>query len=280
MMDIVVVGSVNLDLCATVARLPAPGETVTDAELNRFPGGKGANQALAAKRLGANVKLIASVGDDSAAVEALTLLSEADVDLSRCVIDQHSPTGIALICVDPAGENHIVVAPGANATLRADQCSVPPADALIGQLEIPVSTLTEIATDFQGFFCVNLAPAKAVDDALLTRADLIVVNDTESAWYGEALQKCTGLVATTHGAQGATLYERGAQVASAKPPKVDAIDTVGAGDTFTAALTIALLEGQNPEQALHFSCAAAAKATTMRGAQPSLPSRESFATLL
>ena len=114
MTSIVVIGSVNLDLVATVSRLPAPGETVTDAKLDRFPGGKGANQARAAKRLGADVQLIGCVGDDASADDALAMLRDGGVDLSRVQADASTPTGTALIAVDPAGENHIVVAPGAN----------------------------------------------------------------------------------------------------------------------------------------------------------------------
>lgn len=280
MINVLVIGSVNLDLCAMVSHLPAAGETVTDATLDRFPGGKGANQALAAKRLGAEVKLIACVGNDAAAIEALALLNEGGVDLSHCVIDPDAPTGVALISVDPAGENHIVVAPGANAKLCAGAFEMPPADALICQLEVPPKTITEVAAEFAGFFCVNLAPAKSVDEAILLRADLVVVNEYESAWYGEILSLCRGLVAITHGSRGAELLQNGATVARVAAPSVDAIDTVAAGDAFTAALTVALVEGQNPEQALNFSCAAGAKATTMRGAQPSLPTREELSTLL
>jgi len=280
MTDILVVGSVNLDLSASVTRLPAPGETVTGAELHRFGGGKGANQALAACRLGANVKLIANVGNDANATEALALLHDAGVDLSHCVIDEHAATGVALICVAASGENHIVVAPGANARLASDSFEIPPAEALICQLEIPAETITQVAADFAGFICINLAPAREVDAALLARADLIVVNETEAAWYGDKLMKCKGFIATTHGAKGAEMRKNGDLVASAKSPAVDAIDTTGAGDTFTAALTLALVEGQSPEDALKFACAAGAAATTKRGAQPSLPTRAEVESLL
>jgi len=280
MTDILVIGSVNLDLSASVSRLPQPGETVTGAELHRFGGGKGANQALAACRLGANVKLIASVGNDANATEALSLLHDGGVDLSHCVIDENVPTGVALICVAPSGENHIVVAPGANAQLARDSFEIPPAEALICQLEIPVETISEVADEFSGLVCINLAPAREVDAALLARADLLVVNETEAAWYGDKLLKCKGLIATTHGADGAEIRRNGKLVASADSPVVDAIDTTGAGDTFTAALTVALIEGQSPEDALKFACVAGAAATTKRGAQPSLPTRAEVEGLL
>jgi ribokinase len=123
--SIVVVGSVNLDLAASVPRLPVAGETVTGAELHRYPGGKGANQALAAKRLGAEVSMVARVGDDAAADEALALLKSGGVDLSACGRDAEAPTGIALIAVGPSGENQIVVAPGANRRLRPDMLELP-----------------------------------------------------------------------------------------------------------------------------------------------------------
>lgn len=273
MTDILVIGSVNLDFSASVSRLPVAGETITGAELHCFPGGKGANQALAARRLGANVQLIACVGNDAKASEALTLLNEGGVDLSRCVIDDTAATGVALICVAPSGENHIVVAPGANATLTYDRFSLPTAEALICQLEVPHETITQAASEFSGFVCVNLAPASEVDDALLTHADVLVVNETESAWYGDKLSLCRGFVATTYGERGAELRKDGNLIAKATPPPVETIDTTGAGDTFTAALTLALVEGREPEQCLVFACAAAAMATTKRGAQPSLPMR-------
>ncbi len=278
MSNILVVGSVNLDYSASVSRLPAAGETVTGATLERFPGGKGANQALAARRLGADVTLIASVGKDAAADEALALLRDGEVDLSRCVTHPSHPTGVALIAVAPSGENHIVVAPGANADLTVDE--LPEADALICQLEVPGDTIASLASRFDGFFCANLAPAREIDVAVLSRADLVVVNETEAAWYGDSLSACGGLIATTHGAGVAELRRDGEVLATARPPSVDAVDTTGAGDTFTAALTLALVEGMSPRGALEFACAAGACAATKRGAQPSLPMRAQVEALI
>jgi ribokinase len=278
--SIVVVGSVNLDLAASVSRLPIAGETVTGAELRRFPGGKGANQALAAKRLGAEVSIVARVGDDAAADEALALLQSGEVDLTACGRDTDAPTGIALIAVAPSGENQIVVAPGANRHLRPDMFDLPEADALICQLEVPVDTLTHAATVFEGFFCINLAPALDVPLDLIQRADLVVVNETEAAYFGDALAVCDGLLETTYGAEGAVLKKGGEVLAEAKPPPVEAVDTTGAGDTFTAALTVAIVEGQEPAVALRFACAAGAAAATKAGAQPSLPFRNEVEALM
>ena len=270
MPTIAVIGSVNLDIVAKAAKLPAPGETVTGAELHRFPGGKGANQALAAQRLGADVSLVARVGDDAAADEALALLREGGVDLSRCKAVPGAATGTALIAVAPSGENQIVVAPGANRLVLPDVLEIPTTDAVICQLEVPVETIATLARDYDGFMCVNLAPAMHVDVAVLQRANLIVVNETEAAWYGNTLGACHGIVATTRGSGIATLERDGVALAEARPPVVDAIDATGAGDTFTAALTVALVEGQTPQDALEFACAAGAAATTRMGAQPSL----------
>ena len=278
MLTVAVIGSVNLDIVARVARLPAPGETVTGAELHRFPGGKGANQALAAQRLGAAVSLVARVGDDSAAEEALALLREGGVDLSACKAVPGVATGTALIAVSPSGENQIVVAPGANSLLLPDLVNVPNADAVICQLEVPVATIASVAKAYDGFFCVNLAPAMEIDVAALQRADLVVVNETESDWYGASLSACTGLVATTRGAGHASLHRGGELVAKARPPAIEAVDATGAGDTFTAALTVALVEGQAPAEALQFACAAGAAAATRMGAQPSLPMRSEVVT--
>jgi len=270
---ITVVGSVNLDLVATAPRLPAPGETVTGASLARHPGGKGANQALAARRLGAEVCLHAGVGADAMAGEALTLLRAEGVDLSACAVDGDHPTGVALIAVDPNGENQIVVAPGANAAFTPDRLTAPIPGALIVQLELPVATVVKAMTLAGGFVCANLAPSLDVPGSVLERADLIVVNETEASAYGGRLSQAQGLVAITLGARGADLFRGGALIARAAPPPVQVVDATGAGDCFVAALTLALIEGRPPDAALAFACAAGALSTTKPGAQPSLPTR-------
>ena len=280
MTDVLVIGSVNLDMSASVSRLPAPGETVTGATLKRFPGGKGANQALAARRLGADVSLIACVGSDATAGEALALLRDGGVDLSHLIVDDSAPTGVALISVAGSGENCIVVAPGANARLSLNSVELPAADALICQLEVPGDAIAMAAKAFDGLFCINLAPARDIDDVIIERADVVVVNETESDWYGDRLSLCKGLVVRTYGKDGAEMYQHGEIVAAANAPAVDAIDTTGAGDTFTAALVVALAEKMSNLDAMRFACAAGSLATTRRGAQPSLPSRAEVDSML
>ena len=279
-MTITVVGSINLDFVASAPALPRAGETVTGATLARHPGGKGANQALAARRLGAGVRLIGRVGADAMAGEATALLEAAGVDLSGVDQDPEAPTGVALIAVDPSGENQIVVAAGANH--RVTPAILPPVidGPLIVQLELPLATVEAAVARAAGFVCANLAPAAPVSEALLRRADLIVVNETEAAFYGEALHRGSGRVVTTLGARGAVMHQGGVEIARASPPRVDAVDATGAGDAFVGAICVALLEGMEPEEALRFACAAGALAATRSGAQPSLPSRRAVEAII
>ena len=277
---IAVVGSINLDFIATGAALPRAGETVTGATLARHPGGKGANQALAARRLGARVTMYGRVGADPLAGEATSLLTAGGVSLMGLTIDPDNPTGVALIAVGQSGENQIVVCPGANERFTPDLLGPVEADAVIGQLEIPVETVLKAAYGARKMFAMNLAPARDVPNTVFARADLIVVNETEAAFYGDALKACSGLVATTYGKDGAALRKDGVEIARAAPPAVKAIDTVGAGDRFVAALVVSLVEGREPAEALRRACAAGALATTKRGAQPALPTREEVDQIL
>ncbi|RYF93580.1 MAG: ribokinase [Caulobacteraceae bacterium] len=271
--SLTVVGSINLDFVATAETLPAPGETVTGATLARHPGGKGANQALAARRLGAQVQLIGATGKDGMADEALGLLRQAGVDLWGVATKPDMASGVALIAVSAQGENQIIVAPGANAGVLAGDLPNTLEGALILQLELPIATVAAAAERATGFVAVNLAPAATVPQTLLDRADLLVVNETEAAFYGESLHQSPGLVAVTLGGAGARLFKDGLQIAAAAPPPVTVVDTTGAGDCFVAALTVALLEGRSPQAALAFACTAGALAVTRPGAQPSLPNR-------
>jgi ribokinase len=261
---ITVVGSINLDLVARCERLPRPGETLTDATFERVPGGKGANQALAAARLGADVTMVGAVGNDPFADEALSLLAEGGVERGG-VRRVAEPTGVALIVVGEAGENQIVVAPGANAVAEAGD-GLEESDAVLCQLEIPVARVAE-AVRRARFTCLNAAPARELPDGLLDEVDLLVVNRYEQ----EAVGRFDGLTALTLGAEGAVLLERGEEVARAKPPTVDAVDGTAAGDAFTACLVVSLLEERPREEALTRACAAGALAASRPGAQPSLP---------
>jgi len=206
---ITVVGSINLDFVATAPRLPRAGETVTGATLARHPGGKGANQALAAQRLGAEVCMIGRVGRDGMAEEAMALLMADDVDVAGVVTDATAPTGVALIAVDPEGENQIVVAAGANHSAMPEQLPARIETPLILQLELPIETVEAAAGRATEFVCINLAPAAPVSDQLLRRADLLVVNETEAEFYGDLLHQGGGRVVVTLGARGAVMYQRG-----------------------------------------------------------------------
>lgn len=272
-MRITVVGSINLDYVATAQTLPRAGETVTGATLARHPGGKGANQALAARKLGAEVCMIGRVGDDEMALPATALLDAMGVEMSGVVTDADAPTGVALITVDAEGENQITVAAGANHNVTPEQLPTRIETPLIVQLELPIDTVEAAVGRATDFVCANLAPAAPVSEALLRRADLIVVNETEAAFYGDALHHGGGRVVVTKGARGAAMYLRGVEMAWATPPVIDAVDAVGAGDAFVGAITVALLEGMEPQAALTFACCAGAVAATRAGAQSSLAER-------
>jgi ribokinase len=267
-----VVGSINLDLVARAQRLPRPGETVTGATFARIPGGKGANQALAAARLGAAVTMIGCVGEDGFAADALAELRSAGVDLQRLKKTASATTGVALITVDVAGENEIVVAPGANVELRPEDVELPDCDGVLCQLEIPLETVEHVAATAPGEFFLNAAPARGAVPA----ADVTIVNPYEL----EELTHRDGLIAVTLGAEGAFLLEGGVEVARAAPPPVEAVDGTGAGDAFTACLVVSLLEGRERAEALRRACAAGALAASRFGAQTSLPTAAEVDALL
>jgi ribokinase len=258
-----VVGSVNLDLVAKVERLPRAGETVPATAFERIPGGKGANQSVAAARLGAAVRLVCSVGGDAAADEALVNLGEVDLSAQRT----DAPTGIAMILVEDQGENQIVIVPGANAELR----DVSVEGAVLCQLEIPDDAIAA-ARAGAAWLCVNAAPARPFS----VSADLVVANRYELDEIGDQV----GLVAVTLGAEGAVLYEAGREVARARPPRVDVVDGTAAGDAFTACLVVAHLEQRDWAEALRRACAAGAIAASRFGAQPSLPTAEEVDAIL
>lgn len=261
--ELTVLGSINLDLVARVRELPRVGETLTAQAYERIPGGKGANQAVAASRLGARVRFVGAVGRDEFAEEALVNLRDLDLD----VREVDGPTGIALIVVDDAGENQIVVVPGANGAL--DNVAV--SGATLCQLEIPDAAI-ESARAGADWLCINAAPARP----LTVEADLVVANRYELDVVGEQ----RGLAAVTLGAEGAVLYDGGTEVTRARPPRVDVVDGTAAGDAFTACLVVSHLEGREWDEAMRRACSAGAIAVSRFGAQPSLPSGDDVDAIL
>jgi len=261
--ELTVVGSINLDLVARVKVLPRPGETVSGASFERFPGGKGANQAVAAAKLGAAVRMVGAVGEDALADEALAGLTAAGVELD---IERTGTTGIALILVADDGENQIVVVPGANAAVRPQS----PGGAVLCQLEVP-DEVVAAAAEGASFFALNAAPARPVD----LEPDILIVNQLEHEVVSRGK-----LVAVTYGAEGAALFEGGREVTRARPPRVEAVDGTAAGDSFAACLVVSLLEGRSREDSLVRACAAGAIAASRHGAQPSLPDAEELDAIL
>jgi ribokinase len=264
--ELTVLGSINVDLIAQTARLPAPGETVIAQALVRRPGGKGANQAAAASRLGAVTRMVGAVGadpDGDAMVESLTAAGVDCAGVSR----SPAPTGIALVVVDEAGENQIVVSPGANAHVDAAHLSTF-AGPLLTQLEVPIELVCAAARQATGFFALNAAPATNPPAELLARCDLVIVNEHEYSLI-PALSD-VDLVAVTYGANGAALLSRGIEIARAPGVRVSPVNTVGAGDAFCAALVLALCAGLDNHDALTTACAVGAAAVLDERSQPLL----------
>jgi ribokinase len=261
--ELTVVGSINLDLVARVERLPRAGETLTGTDFERFPGGKGANQAVAAAKLGARVKMIGAVGADAFADDALAGLRHAGVELH---LQSEEVTGTALILVAADGENQIVVIPGANAHVRPQS----PGGAVLTQLEVPNEVVLAAAEGAE-FFALNAAPARPIE----IEPDLLIVNQLEYEIVSRGK-----LVAVTYGVDGAALFENGEEVARATPPRVEVVDGTAAGDAFAACLVVSLLEGRPRDESLRRACAAGAIAASQRGAQPSLPTAHDIEAIL
>ena len=232
---IAVVGSINADLVVQMPKLPGRGETVSSAEPAWFPGGKGANQAIAAARMGANVSMFGAIGDDEPGQMCLNALAQSGVNTDS-VIKVSSPTSTALVMVEHSGENQIVVADGANQHASFDVSQVSTADAVIVQFEIPESVIVEVGKAAKGIFCVNAAPVRELSTELASLIDVLIVNEHEFAQLGEPK---SGLVIVTAGANEVVAFQNGEVVAKSQPPKVEALDTVGAGDTFVGAFVVA-----------------------------------------
>ena len=277
---IVIFGSINVDLIVPVPRLPRPGETVLGGEYVLLPGGKGANQAVAAHRAGAEVVLAGAIGADSFAGIALDLLRRDGVDTQLVqVVEQ--PTGCAAIMVSSEGENTIAVAPGANASARSDQV---PDDllcartTLVTQMEVPPSETALLIRRLRargGRSLLNLAPALPIDLALLEEIDLLIVNEGEVAATGLDLRQLAhrlrqGLV-VTRGAAGALAILRDGTKIEVPALAIEPVDTTGAGDTFVGVLAAALDLGSTLKTALRRASAAAGLACLARGAQTAMP---------
>jgi len=264
---IAVVGSMNADLVVQMPKLPGRGETVSSAEPAWFPGGKGANQAVAASRMGGNVSMFGAIGADEPGQMCLSALKQSGVNVDA-VVKVSSPTSTALVMVEHSGENQIVVADGANQHASFDAEQISAADAVIVQFEIPESVIVEVGKAAKGIFCVNAAPVRELSDELASLIDVLIVNEHEFAQLGEPK---SGLVIVTAGAKEVVAYQNGEVVAKSQPPKVEALDTVGAGDTFVGAFVVAYASGKTIPDSLDLACAASALSTLKLGAQSGMP---------
>jgi ribokinase len=293
-----VVGAVNADYIVRVDRLPQPGETVSGGRLTVRPGGKGANQAHAAGRLGADVILVASVGTDQVAADERKAMAADGVSADGLTVSDE-PTGIAVILVDAHGENSIAVAPGANESLTAGVVAerlngpIGPGDVVLVSLEVPLAAAVagaEAAAAVGALLVLNPAPAQSLPAALLRDAVLTpnegevrrLVPDAgdEEAAIAALLGQGARAVVVTRASEGASLHRPGTPTVHAAPPAVDVVDTVGAGDAFNGALAWSLARGAPMDAALRAATAAGAAACTGTGARDALPTSEVLATLL
>ena len=299
MPNILVVGSLNMDLVVQMPAIPRPGETLLGGKFATFPGGKGANQAVAAARLGAHVSMVGRVGGDAFGEQMLQIIRDEGIDTRFIGVDAQSATGVALITVDSQGENSISVASGANFTLTEEDVrqaweQIPDVDLLVMPLETPLETIrtaAQIAKQRQVRVILNPAPAQDLDESLLRMVDVIVPNESETERLtgqtiknqdharkagAELLKRGVANAVLTLGESGALLVEG----SSAEPVfefipafQVQVVDTTAAGDAFVGALATAMGEGLSLSNAVRFASAVAALSVTRPGAQPSLPYR-------
>ncbi|MFF6995163.1 ribokinase [Streptomyces sp. NPDC008313] len=295
--DLLVVGSANADLVIGVERRPAAGETVLGSDLAVHPGGKGANQAVAAARLGARTALLARVGDDAHGRLLLDAQREAGVDTAGVLVGG-APTGVALITVDPSGDNSIVVSPGANGRLtpedvRAAEGLFLAARVVSTQLEIPLRTVSAVAASLApgSRLVLNASPPVRLPAVVLAACDPLIVNEHEARvvtggalgespgeWAAALLALGPRSVVITLGAEGALVAD-GSGTARVPSVPVDAVDTTGAGDAFTAALAWRLGRGESLPAAAGYAARVGAAAVTGQGAQGSFPTAAEVATL-
>lgn len=295
---IIVVGSSNTDMVIMTERLPGPGETILGGDFIMNPGGKGANQAVAARRLGAKVAFVCRLGADMFGDKAVEGYLEEGIDVTYISRDVDKPSGVALITVDSHAENCIVVASGANASLSAADIdnavkAVSDSDIMLLQLEIPMETVEFAAKVAKGLgvkVILNPAPApkEGIPESVLENVDLIIPNSTEAEMLSgihitdyesasdaakEISSKGIGQVIITLGAKGSLVFDNGKE-AVVPSVKVKAVDTTAAGDTFCGAVAVALSEGKTLAEAAGFAAKASAVTVTRMGAQPSIPYRE------
>ena len=282
---ILVFGSINVDLVAPVPHLPQPGETVLGGDYALLPGGKGANQALAARRAGSEVVLAGAIGRDTFASIALSLLRRDGVD-TRLVRELDRPTGCAAIMVSAAGENAIAVSPGVNSETRSDWVPdelLDPRTIVVAQMEVPFGETASLIrrARMRGARCLlNLAPALSLDPGLLSEIDLLVTNKREAMTLGpdpvELARRLRRGLVVTRGAAGAIVLLAEGSALEVPALSVDPVDTTGAGDTFVGVLAAALNLGSSFEQALSRASAAAGLACLAYGAQTAMPDAEAI----
>ena len=292
---VVVVGSLNIDLSLTCDTIPAPGETVLASAVRRSAGGKGANQAVAAARAGgASTSIVGAVGDDPDGRHLLHELAQADVDTAQVAVLAGQPSGLALITVDRAGENAIVVAPGANSAVVVDAAArelIHDAEVVLAQLETPQPLVAEAARSRRAGtpFILNAAPAATLIDELAREVDVLVVNEHEARSVAgtsdldEAVQVLVArfpAVLVTLGAAGSELHRADLSVVRAKALTVPVVDTTAAGDTFCGVLAACLADGLEIERAMTNAGTAASLAVQRSGAQDSIPRQAEVEALL
>ena len=293
---ILVVGSSNTDMVIKTQTFPAPGETILGGKFLMNPGGKGANQAVAAARLNGMVTFVGKIGDDIFGKQAVQQLEDEGINVDFVVVDPENPSGVAMITVDRKGENSIVVAPGSNGTLSATDfdkamAELNDSEFILMQLEIPIPTvehIAKIAASKEKKVILNPAPAAKLSDDLLQNLYIITPNETEAELLtgikvsdGQSALKAANIlhekgveiIIITLGSAGAFLLADGkSEIISA--PKVEAVDTTAAGDTFNGALVVALSEGKSIQESIAFANIAASISVTRIGAQSSVPFRK------